>query len=96
MWNEGQHFGTVREKLDKFSTFRGFGSLGCFGGGFGYAGRCARDEPRFVRDRAGPGWAQRELGGRGAVLNPAHRIETRAGMYHAVVCSLPCFLCERV
>ena len=25
-WNEGQHFGTVREKLDKFSTFRGMGA----------------------------------------------------------------------
>jgi hypothetical protein len=24
VWNEGEHFGTVREKLDKFSTFGGF------------------------------------------------------------------------
>jgi hypothetical protein len=23
VWNEGEHFGTVREKLDKFSTGRG-------------------------------------------------------------------------
>jgi predicted Zn-dependent protease with MMP-like domain len=25
VWNVGQHFGTVREKLDRFSTFGGFG-----------------------------------------------------------------------
>jgi hypothetical protein len=24
VWNEGQHFGTVSKKLDKFSTFDGF------------------------------------------------------------------------
>jgi hypothetical protein len=24
VWNEGQNFGTVGDKLDKFSTFRGF------------------------------------------------------------------------
>jgi hypothetical protein len=24
VWNEGQHFSTVRERLDRFSTFAGF------------------------------------------------------------------------
>ena len=28
VWNEGQHFSTVREKLDKFSTLPGFGEIG--------------------------------------------------------------------
>jgi hypothetical protein len=32
VWNEGEHFGTVREKLDKFSTFGGLAEKPRFGG----------------------------------------------------------------
>ena len=31
VWNEGQHFGTVGEKLDKFSTFGGVGDFSVLG-----------------------------------------------------------------
>jgi hypothetical protein len=31
VWNEGQNFGTVRGKLDKFSTIRGFCAFGVRG-----------------------------------------------------------------
>ena len=31
VWNEGQHFGTVGKKLDKFSTFGGGGGFCVFG-----------------------------------------------------------------
>jgi hypothetical protein len=30
VWNDGQHFGTVSKKLDKFSTFDGFAAELCF------------------------------------------------------------------
>jgi hypothetical protein len=29
VWNDGQHFGTVSKKLDKFSTFDGFAAELC-------------------------------------------------------------------
>ena len=32
-WNEGQHFGTVRKKLDNFSTFGGLAAPARFGAG---------------------------------------------------------------
>jgi hypothetical protein len=33
-WNEGQHFSTVRKKLDSFPTFGGFAEIESYHGPF--------------------------------------------------------------